>query len=108
MAMYQSPVRVCVEFLKSSGGIGKGRLIKLNYSPQQIPQQLYGRVDPVGLPLSSLLASHGPNRTPQVTSTAPERKPRSMCPAVMDGTGSKVHQLHYLFVTVLAPLSIIF
>ena len=46
--MYQTPGRVCVEFLKSSApGFKGGRIIKLNYTQQQIPQQLYGRVDPV-------------------------------------------------------------
>lgn len=49
MAMYQGPQRVCLEFLKSSAGIGKGRIIKLNYTQQQIPPQLYGRVDEVSL-----------------------------------------------------------
>jgi hypothetical protein len=45
MAMYESPQRVCVEFLKSSSG--RGRVIKLNYTPEAIPAQLVGRMDPV-------------------------------------------------------------
>lgn len=47
-AMYQNQTRVCLEFLKSSGGCGKGREVKLNYSAQQVPLQLQGRVDEVG------------------------------------------------------------
>lgn len=47
MAMYQNQSRACVEFLKSSGGLGKGRIIKLNYGPQGIPPQLVGRMDMV-------------------------------------------------------------
>jgi len=43
MAMYQNAQRVNVEFLKSS--TMKGRIIKLNYTPAQVPAQLYGRVD---------------------------------------------------------------
>ena len=43
MAMYQNAQRVNVEFLKSS--TMKGRIIKLNYTPAQVPPQLYGRVD---------------------------------------------------------------
>lgn len=43
--MYQNQSRACVEFLKSSGGLGKGRIIKLNYGPQAIPPQLVGRMD---------------------------------------------------------------
>jgi hypothetical protein len=46
MAMYQNQSRVCVEFLKSSKGIGT-RIIKLNYGPQAIPPQLTGRMDMV-------------------------------------------------------------
>jgi hypothetical protein len=42
--MYQNQLRVCVEFLKSSKGIGT-RIIKLNYGPQAIPPQLMGRMD---------------------------------------------------------------
>ena len=41
--MYQNAQRVNVEFLKSS--TMKGRIIKLNYNPAQVPAQLYGRVD---------------------------------------------------------------
>ncbi|KAK9798957.1 hypothetical protein WJX73_010232 [Symbiochloris irregularis] len=44
-AMYQNQSRVCLEFLKSSRGCGKGREIKLNYSDNQVPLQLQGRVD---------------------------------------------------------------
>ena len=44
--MYQNQSRVCVEFLKSSKGIGT-RIIKLNYGPQAIPPQLVGRMDMV-------------------------------------------------------------
>ena len=43
MAMYQNAQKVNVEFLKSS--TLKGRIIKLNYTPAQVPAQLYGRVD---------------------------------------------------------------
>jgi hypothetical protein len=46
--MYQNQSRVCVEFLKSSKGIGT-RIIKLNYGPQAIPPQLVGRMDMVRL-----------------------------------------------------------
>ena len=46
-AMYQNQTRVCLEFLKGSGGCGKGREVKLNYSEQQVPLQLQGRVDEV-------------------------------------------------------------
>lgn len=43
--MYQNAMRVNVEFLKSSKGFGT-RIIKLNYGPQAVPPQLYGRIDP--------------------------------------------------------------
>ena len=46
--MYQNQSRVCVEFLKSSKGVGT-RIIKLNYGPQAIPPQLVDRMDMVRL-----------------------------------------------------------
>ena len=46
MAMYEQQSVVNVEFLKSSRGLGKGRVIKLSHS-HQLPPQLMGRVDPV-------------------------------------------------------------
>ena len=52
MAYQQTPTRANIEFLKSSKGCG-GRVIRLAgaSSPQLIPQQLQGRMDPVGLAL---------------------------------------------------------
>ena len=47
MAMYEQQSIVNVEFLKSSRGFLKGRVIKLSHG-HQLPPQLIGRVDPVG------------------------------------------------------------
>ena len=46
MAMYEQQKQVNVEFLKSSQGFMKGRVIKLSHG-HQLPPQLIGRVDPV-------------------------------------------------------------
>lgn len=49
MAYNENQQRVCVEFCKSAGTIGQGRTIRLNHGPQQVPPQLYGRIDGVRL-----------------------------------------------------------
>ena len=51
MAYNENQQRVCVEFCKSAGTIGQGRTIRLNHGPQQVPPQLYGRIDGVRLGL---------------------------------------------------------
>lgn len=42
MAMYQSPDRACIEFLKSSGTLGKGRAIRFagKHELLAIPRQV--------------------------------------------------------------------
>ena len=47
MAYQQTPTRANIEFLKSSApGLFGGRAIRLNYSPQVVPAQLQGRLNP--------------------------------------------------------------
>lgn len=46
MAYCESQTRANVEFLRSTAK-GKGRVIRLNHLPNQMPVQLQGRVDPV-------------------------------------------------------------
>ncbi len=45
MSQYQTPYRVCVEFLKSNEGMR--RVIKLNYDARMVPPQLQARINPV-------------------------------------------------------------
>lgn len=45
MAWQETPTRVVVEFLRSNQGTK--RVIALKHTPQAVPPQLQGRVDPV-------------------------------------------------------------
>lgn len=45
MAWQETPTKVVVEFLRSNQGTS--RVIKLKHTPQAVPPQLQGRVDPV-------------------------------------------------------------